>query len=216
LDIILFSIRRFGGAVSLRIFIFLAKTIKPHMTKEERQFLVQVHKRIAEISVGPSAIRNQGAPGIIKISRRFFFKQIDLKVFRRKLVTRNYTKYLDDLTKQLVKKFPKNAKSWGAARKGLNLFLREVAYNHYLADYLKISNNYKENLLILKNLEVPLDKDVGTGLYEKFPDLPKWTSIKDLTVDSNWSYQQKAVQYAQSKKTIRVHLDLEFWRRGKS
>lgn len=185
------------------------------MTKAEKKFIVQIQKRIAEISVGPSAIRNQGAPGLIKISRRFFYKKIDLKKFRRRLTSKFYTKYLDELTKELVKRFPKDGKSWGAARKGINLYLREVAYNHYLANYLKLSKDYQQNLKLLKNLEVPLDTDVATGLSKKCKELPKWKSIKSLTDKENRIFQQKATEYAEEKGTIPVHLDLEFWRRKK-
>jgi hypothetical protein len=150
------------------------------MTKAEKNFIDQVRKRIAEISVGSSAIRNQGGPGLIKISRRFFYKKIDLKEFRRELPKKTYTDYLDRLTKELVTRYPSGAKSWGAARKGLNLYFREVAYNHYLANHLKLSVDYQQNLKILKNLEVPLDKDVATGLIEKCKGLPEWISIKKL------------------------------------
>jgi len=183
------------------------------MTREEKVFIKQIHKRIAEISVGSSAIRNQGASGLIDISRKFFYKKINLIEFRKKLISKKYTNYLNRLTKLLVKKFPKKGKSWGAARKGLNLFFREVAYNHYLADYLKITTDYTQNQKLIKNLEVPLDKDVASGLNEIFNDLPKWKSIISLEEPDHKRYQEKAFEYAQKKGTARVHLDLIFWRR---
>ena len=182
------------------------------MRKVEKIFITAIKNRIAEISVGSSSIRNQGAPGLIKISRSFF-KKIDLKKFRRKVQTTEYTAYLDNLTLELLKEFPKKGRQWGAARKGLNLFFREVSYNHYLAHYLDISSSYNENLVILKNLEVPLDKDVATGLIECCDDLPKWKSIKSLTQEVHTSFQNKAKQYAEETNTISVHLDLTFWRR---
>lgn len=182
------------------------------MTKREKEFIKQVQNRIAEISVGSSAIRNQGAPGVIKISRKYF-RSIDLKEFRRKLISKHYSGYLDDHTKKLKNKFPPKAKSWGAARKGLNLFFREVAYNHYLAHYLDISTDFDTNLKLLSNLEVPLDKDVATGLIEKYNNLPPWKSIKSLTGDESKKFQEMAKEYARTIQTSRVHLDLEFWRR---
>ena len=138
------------------------------MTTKEIIFINQIRKRIATISIGSSAIRNQGAPGLIDISRKYFYQSINLKEFRKKLTTNSYFDYLNKLTDELVKSYPKNGRSWGAARKGLNLFFREVAYNHYLAEYLNIPTGYEQNLSILKNLEVPLDKDVATGLSKIF------------------------------------------------
>jgi len=185
------------------------------MTKIEKDFIDQIRKRVAEISVGASAIRNQGGSGLIKISRNFFYKKIDLRHFKKKLASKSYTAYLDDLTQELVNRFPKGAKSWGAARKGLNLYFREVAYNHYLVNDLKISTNYQENLHMLKNLEVPLDNDVATGLIEKCEGLPKWDSIKKLKKNDSKIFQEKAAEYAEGMNTIRVHLDLVFWRRDR-
>ncbi|MDH6253378.1 hypothetical protein M2347_003105 [Chryseobacterium sp. H1D6B] len=39
---------------------------------KESEFLLQIHKRISIISFGASALRNQGASGIIKIARDYF------------------------------------------------------------------------------------------------------------------------------------------------
>ena len=149
------------------------------MDKDE--FLKLVHRRVAQTSVGPSAIRNQGASGLIKTSREYFENSVNLREFREILTTNKYNDYLDNLTTDLKNRFEKGGQSWGAARKGLNLFFRDVVYNKYLADFLKIPTDYNENLRTLKNLEVPLDRDVTTGLTKLFADLPKWKSIKELT-----------------------------------
>jgi hypothetical protein len=176
------------------------------------EFLKQIHRRVAQTSIGPSAIRNQGASGLIRISRIYFEKTINLTEFRKKLVTDSYKDYLDNLTTDLRSKFPTGGKSWGAARKGLNLFFRDVVYNKYLADLLSIPTDYKENLKALRNLEVPLDRDVAGGLNKIFDDLPRWTTIKDLNEKQSKLFQDKALIYADSKGIARIHLDLEFWR----
>lgn len=180
------------------------------MDKDE--FLKQIHRRVAQTSVGPSAIRNQGASGLITISRNYFEKNINLTKFRKTLTTDSYIDYLDKLTADLKSRFPTGGKSWGAARKGLNLFFRDVVYNKYLADLLNIPTDYKENLRTLRNLEVPLDRDVATGLNKIFDDLPRWTTIKDLNEKQSKVFQDKALIYADSKGISRIHLDLEFWR----
>ena len=180
------------------------------MDKDE--FFKQIHRRVAQTSVGPSAIRNQGASGLITISRNYFEKNINLTEFREKLTTDSYKDYLDKLTTDLRNRFPDGGKSWGAARKGLNLFFRDVVYNKYLADLLNIPSDYKENLKTLRNLEVPLDRDVATGLNKIFDDLPRWTTIKDLDGKQSKLFQDIALMYADNNGIARIHLDLEFWR----
>jgi hypothetical protein len=104
----------------------------------------------------------------------------------------------------------------GAQReKDLNLFFRDVVYNKYLADLLNMPTDYKENLKTLRNLEVPLDRDVATGLNKTFDDLPKWTTIKDLNEKQSKLFQDRALTYADNKGIARIHLDLEFWRSGR-
>lgn len=141
----------------------------------------KLQRRIAQISVGASALRNQGAKGLIEICRDFFEKDIDLNEFRSELESPNFKEYLDRNTKELLNRFPENGKSWGAARKGLNLFFREVVYNFYLSNFLEIPADREGNKRILTFLEVPLDKDVATGLIDKYPKLPKWKSIRTLS-----------------------------------
>jgi len=179
---------------------------------DKDEFLKQIHRRVAQTSVGPSAIRNQGASGLITISRNYFEKNINLTEFRDKLVTDSYINYLDKLTTNLRNRFPDGGKSWGAARKGLSLFFRDVVYNKYLADLLNIPTDYKENLKTLRNLEVPLDRDVATGLNKAFDDLPRWTTIKELNEKQSKLFQDRALIYADKKGIARIHLDLEFWR----
>lgn len=175
-------------------------------------FIKRMQRRIAQISVGASALRNQGAKGIIGICREYFENTIDLKEFSSNLKTGNHKLYLDKHTSQLLDKFPENGKSWGAARKGLNLFFRDVVYNLYLANFLNIPVEKEANKIVLKDLEVPLDKDVATGLMSKFSDLPKWQSIRKLTQKESNIYQEKASEYAKDLSVPKVHLDLEFWR----
>jgi hypothetical protein len=176
------------------------------------KFLKKIHRRVAQTSVGSSAIRNQGASGLIRTSRDYFENNIDLRVFREQLTTDKYKDYLDILTTDLKCRFEKGGQSWGAARKGLNLFFRDVVYNKYLADFLEIPTDYNENLETLRNLEVPLDRDVATGLKKSFNDLPKWKTIKELTETQSKLFQDKALIRADTKGIARIHLDLEFWR----
>lgn len=183
---------------------------------KDENLINKLQRRIAQVSVGASALRNQGAKGIIEICREYFENSVDLEEFRKEVESDNYKRYLDRNTKELLERFPENGKSWGAARKGLNLFFREVVYNFYLANHLGISADKEENRKTLTRLEVPLDKDVATGLIEKFPELPKWVSIRKLTKVESQIFQDAAFEYAEKLRIPRIHLDLEFWRREKS
>ncbi len=109
----------------------------------------------------------------------------------------------------MLKLFPENGKSWGAARKGLNLFFRDVIYNYYLRQKLDINDNSHVHL---QNLEVPLDKDVALGLKNNKSNLDKWVSIKSLTKEISDKYQNAAKEIAVEKGVLRIHLDLEYWR----
>lgn len=173
-------------------------------------FISDLIDRTAEVSVTSSALRNQGAGGIIN-SCREYFKAIDLLDFASYLNSLNYKSYLDKETETLLDNFPAEGKSWGAARKGLNLFFRDICYNYYLREYLALQPDEKDSSL--SRLEIPLDRDVALSLRKIHPDLPKWNSIKSLTSEENDSYQRKAKDYADSTETLRVHLDLIFWRR---
>ncbi len=179
---------------------------------DKKEFIKNIHKRVAQTAVGPSAIRNQGAKGLINICRAYFENSINLKEFRNHLTTKHYIDYLDELTIDLLNKFPKEGQSWGAARKALNLFFRDVVYNKYMADYLELPNDLEANLATLVNLEVPLDRDVATGLTAFYPDLPKWNTIKSLNPDLSKLYQDKALILSYEKGIARIHLDLLFWR----
>lgn len=180
---------------------------------KESAFLLQIHKRISIISIGASALRNQGASGIIKIARDYFF-QIDIDEFVSALETKStYNLFLNEHTENLISNFPENGKSWGAARKGLNLFFREIAYNKFFSDYYDFPRDFVEFNEKFNFLEVPLDRDVALGIYnETDMNLPKWKSIKTLNQKSSDLYQVAANKIAESEKTARVNLDLKYWR----
>ncbi|SIS46978.1 hypothetical protein SAMN05421789_101411 [Kaistella chaponensis] len=180
---------------------------------KQSEFLLQIHKRISIISVGASALRNQGASGIIKIARDYLY-QIDINEFVNALETESsYKLFLNVHTKRLISNFPENGKSWGAARKGLNLFFREIVYNKFFSDQYNFPKDLLEFNKKFNFLEVPLDRDVALGIYnETDMILPKWKSIKTLTQDISDLYQGAAHKIAKKEKTAKVNLDLKYWR----
>jgi len=120
---------------------------------------------------------------------------------------------LDNLTRQLMKQFPATArKNWGAARKVLNLFLRDALYDQHLCEQYHLHE-------IEPHLELPLDGNVTKELRkrDKNGELPRRFKIKALTSNTSKRYQDFANKVANRGKypCPRVHLDLLFWRREK-
>ena len=172
--------------------------------------LIKLHKRrVCQLAVGASALRNQGAEGVVKTARDFF-KKMKIQSF----VTQNenqFQKRLDSETDKLLTNFPKRARNWGAARKAINLFLRDVLYNTYL-------NKYYSFYKVEKYLEVPLDSYTIKGIKEdsKTNSLPKWKGIKYLNLEYSKIFQNLAKDIAKRKGIARVHLDLLYWRNNKT
>jgi hypothetical protein len=174
------------------------------MVNTSKEFLHILLMRTVETAIGPSALRNQGSGNVISITRQFL-GNITYKSFvtDRKVV---FQKELDKQTMLLVGKLPARARNWGAARKALNLMLRDILYNQYL------QKQYQFNR-IGKFLELPLDQFVAKGIINDSTDeLPKWKGIKYLTATDNDRYQNAASVIATAKKIQRIHLDAYYWR----
>lgn len=180
-------------------------------------FIKQIHKRIAIVAVGGSALRNQGAAGLVDIARFYFENTIVLDdLFGFLQNESSFSQFLDKHTTGLLTKFPENGKSWGAARKGLNLFFRDLVYNKFIAEKYKLPANFQQFNDHIKHLEVPLDSYVAKGLYSKsLKKLPRWISIKELQLDKSEQYQAFALEYATDLNIARVNLDLLFWQPAK-
>lgn len=181
----------------------------------DQEFYKILHRKIAQSTVGASALRNQGAGGLINICRNYFENNIQLdELFS--LITHEikFKYYLDKHTDLIVYQFPTEAKSWGGARKAINLFFREIVYNSYFAVRYSIPIDFKSNNEYLKNLEVPLDSYVVEGLRnEKGSELPVWNGIKYLNKIESDIFQEKAKVIADNKGIARIHLDIEYWRK---
>lgn len=170
------------------------------------KFIDHVQTQVAELAIGASALRNQGGSGLIA-SARAFFKTIDLAGLSN-LSGEDFSKFLDSATDDLKNQFSDGARNWGAARKAINLFLRDAFYNRYLFDHYKLAS-------LERLLEVPLDRDVATNLLgTKYgTSLPEWKSIKTLSPKDSHQYQEVASKYSEDMGIARVHLDLLFWRK---
>jgi hypothetical protein len=171
----------------------------------DRTALNYLVKRTANLAIGNSTLRNQGASGLNDIAREFL-SEIDLWILSREKEA--FRECLDRLTEDLRVKFPTGAKNFGAARKAINIYLRDCLYNRYI---------YKEYRLdlVAVDFEVPLDSHVAKGLGKtKYKTkLPKWDSIKRLTPEDSDIFQACATSIAEELKCNRVDLDIYLWRR---
>lgn len=177
--------------------------------KFNKRFETRLQERIAYLAIGRSALRNQGAVGMVQRSRDFC-KQLPLEVMAEYWNQGNYRTYLDDQTRTLMSSFRKGAKNnFGAARKALNLFFRDVVYNQPLSKYHKLKLSSKH----IAQLEVPLDSYTTKGIIRSFPDLKKrWKGIKHLCINVSDEFQEAAEEIAIENNTFRVHLDVFYWR----
>lgn len=166
--------------------------------------------RLANFVIDPTALRNQGAPGVNKAVRAFL-AQLDLSRFSGKDAIA-FAKELDQQSELLLKQLPEGAKNWGAARKALNLFLGEAYHHRFVCRAYKLDS-------IKKFLEVPLDSQLTTYLQNEAQKaavkLPRWTTIKSLTRADNKLYQDFASELAKTmgKDWVRIYLDVITWNR---
>jgi hypothetical protein len=118
---------------------------------------------------------------------------------------RRFRRELDRATDGLMRAFPKRARHWGLARKGLNIFLRDCLYTIYLREAygLGIAEQF---------FEVPLDSLTGRALYDASRRrLPRWRTVRGLKPDVSDEFQQVALGLASKQGIARVHLDAIWW-----
>ena len=164
-----------------------------------------LQRRVASIAVGPSTARRMGPPGTIDAARSFL-AVIDLSALSR-VSPPDYPATLDRLTDDFVRALPDGARFWGAARKFLNIFLRDVFYTRQLCEAFPLHH-------LEDSLEVPLDSHVALALRSE-PEgavLPRWQTIIGLQAAVSAHFQDVALAVARRRRLARVHLDLLYWR----
>lgn len=172
--------------------------------KKDNQFYRDMQKYIAVTTIGPSALRNQGSKGVIKAAQKHL-AAINLRVFRAKDEAA-FLSVLDDQTEALRRALPREAQNWGAARKALNLFLRDICYNRFLSERQRLG-------LVEEWMEIPLDSLIAASLKRKATRgrLPHWPGLNCLTPEVSSRFQAFAKQVASAQGILRVHLDMRLW-----
>jgi hypothetical protein len=174
------------------------------MPSQNPEFLKQLRRFTASAMISYSALRNQGASGVVQRARAFC-TEVSLEDLRQ-LNGPEYASWLDLRTQELQRCFPRGARKWGPARKALNIFMRSISYTTPLAVEYELER-------ILPHLEVPLDRDVGTRLRKEREGatLPAWESIISLTEARSQDFQDVAYRVARRMGVHRADLDVFYW-----
>jgi len=169
----------------------------------DSDFILTTKKFITRQAVTSSAMRNQGK-GVLKAVHAYL-DQLEL-FYAPPNDGGKYRVWLNLQTNALLKEFPTTTKPWGAARKALNLFMRDIFNNRYL-------NKVYDLDYIEKVLEIPLDSAVAKGLKKEDVKgkLPEWPGLKGLTREISDQYQKAAGALAKKRKIPTVHLDMYLW-----
>lgn len=154
-------------------------------------------------AIGPSALRGQGK-GVLKAAQGFLASMAMARI--SKANETRFVAWLDRQTEALLDALPIKGRPWGAARKAINLFLRDALYNQYLNRHFQIGK-------VEPWLEVPLDSAVAKGLKRLAGrgKLPPWPGLKYLQKDTSVMYQAFAARYSACQGIARVHLDMYLW-----
>lgn len=163
--------------------------------------------RLAHTAIGPSTARKMGPSGTIDRVRSFL-QQVALEDF----VAKDASTFREHLDRQTAVLQERAGVAWGAARKFLNIFLRDALYNRWI--YAEFGLGKIEHWL-----ELPLDSHTAKGLRQATDDhpeiaqqLPRWPGVVNLTPEQSNQYQRLASDVAALKQLARVHLDILYWR----
>lgn len=178
-------------------------------TSAKKIDIVKYYQRYLARAVGGSALRNQGAKGMVKTARDYL-ETVDLKALA-KCNDKQYIESLNRMTIELADLFPDGGNgNWGAARKAINIFLfacsRELVFSQaYGLDKIR------------PHLELPLDKYAIEHLRREAKAeseialLDNWNAIKRLKKPLSDQIQAFAAAVAARKGCLRCELDLVAW-----
>ena len=156
----------------------------------------ELQRHIAWCAIGPTTLRRMCPPG----GRRAVCKWLS-EASLEPLRDDDLTATNDVWTRNIC---DKTRIPWGASRKSINLFLRDLAYNWHMRQIFCLGAKESE-------LEVPLDSKVMTALRRQAAtDLPM-CSVVDLNPALSECYQRAAEEEARRRGIARVHLDLLYW-----
>lgn len=176
-------------------------------------------RNLTERAVGASAMRGQARKGGIAKVREALL-ETSVEVLGRVKNQTRFRVWLDQETDRISRNASRHGVRWGTARKALNLWLRDIAYNHYFRSGYGLER-------VEPWLEVPLDSYTAKfiraeierqGLILLSP-LPPWTTVKAVTPAFSEAYQDAAGLLVGTRAYgyLRdpVHIDLVAWRNSR-
>jgi hypothetical protein len=171
---------------------------------ENNELIELIQKWVARGSVGSSTVRGQPKGTIDKSIE--YLQSVDLQSFSEAENEEEFKVLLDKATNKLEDVLP--SKSWGMARKVLNIFLLHATQN--------ITLNKKFGLdRIIPYLELPLDNPNAKRLIKLAKPEGKrlvWKKISSLKPEENLGFQEYAKLYAKKRGIERCYLDACWWR----
>ena len=167
------------------------------------KILSAIQCMVARSAIGASTVRSQGASGVAAAARTYL-GSINLAHFSSAEPIA-FHRVLDQETERLATSLPRAARSWGLARKCLNIFLREAFYNAFLQARYHLS-------AAEKLYELPLDGIVAKALRSRANGkLPPWPGVRNLKRNTSIEYQAVAEKLAAKEGVARIHLDAIYW-----
>ena len=167
------------------------------------ELLRAIQHRTARVAISSSSMRGAGSTGVVTAARTRLGR-LDLCPFGTRDDDR-FRAELNSATTRLRAVLPEDARCWGLARKGLNIFLRDCLYTVYLRERYHLD---RAELFF----EVPLDSI--SARYIRALDengLPRWRGVRALDHRTSKRYQDAAARIAVSKDILPVHLDAIWW-----
>lgn len=148
-------------------------------------------------------MRNAGSKGVVEAVRAGLLR-VSLENFGTSYAAA-FRDALNSATDQITRGLPRNARHWGFARKGINIFLRDCLYTVYLREAYSLH-------LSERFYEVPLDSITGKQLAARSDGrLPRWHSVRAMNRALSDKYQNEAARLADLENIARVHLDAVWW-----
>ncbi len=170
----------------------------------DKVFIEHIRRYVARYSVSASAARGQNAPGLVRRARAHL-ASVPLRGFAVR-TRRRFETALDRETELLQAALPHKGRSWGIARKLLNIYLRNALYTSYLREHYELATAEAW-------YEIPLDavaaKQIRAAARGVRP--PRWLGVRHLTRDLSSAYQEAARLIAAQHAVDPVHLDAWFW-----
>ena len=120
-----------------------------------------------------------------------------------------FQRVLHQETARLTRALPRQSRSFGLARKALNMFLRDAFYNYDLRNHFGLGR-------ARRLFEIPVDSVVAKELRRRCgPGVPVWPNLREVTPDVHARCQEAASDLARQLRIDRVHLDTILWVEGR-